>query len=70
MLDLVLGITETTTGDERWLTPDDAAERLQLHRNSIYEACRAGALRHARIGRRIRIREAWLEDLVKVQPSA
>lgn len=53
-----------------WLTPDDAAERLQLHRNSIYEAIRANKLRHARIGRRIRIREAWLDDLLTVPAAA
>jgi excisionase family DNA binding protein len=49
-----------------WLTPDDAAARLQLHRNSIYEAIRQNKLRHARIGRRIRIRESWLDDLLQL----
>jgi excisionase family DNA binding protein len=53
-----------------WLTVDDAAEKLQLHRNSIYEACRLGKMRHVRIGRKIRIKEEWLEDLMHMSEAA
>ena len=48
-----------------------AAAKLQLHRQTIYEAIRGNRLRHVRVGKRaIRIREAWLDDMLTISTPA
>jgi len=50
--------------DSPWLTVKDAAARLGVHPQFIYEACGALGLTHTRVGRgrgKIRIRQVWLE---------
>lgn len=58
------------TDEGAWLTPEQVATRLQLHRNSVYDAVRQGRIRSARIGRRIRIRENWVDDLLQVADAS
>lgn len=47
-----------------WLCVDQAAERALVSRRTIYNACRDGALRHARVGGRrdIRLRPEWVDE--------
>lgn len=48
-----------------WLTISEASERARCCRRTIYNAVRAGHLRPARVGSRLRFRpesvDAWLE---------
>lgn len=51
-----------------WLTPRQVAERLGVHRKTIYSAIRSGGLRHTRLGRargHIRIRTSWLDAFIE-----
>jgi excisionase family DNA binding protein len=69
--ELVAAITvEANQGEERWLTPEQAARHVGVHRRTIYRALAAGALRGGRVrtargGTRWRIRladvDAWVE---------
>ena len=52
----------TEPNDERLLTVNDVAERLQVHPITIRRHIKAGKLRSVRIGRSVRIREADLEE--------
>lgn len=47
------------------LTVAEAAERLRVSKDAIYDACKAGQLRHLRINRSIRIPEAAFDEWVK-----
>lgn len=53
-----------------WLTVDDVAEQLRVPRGFVYEAVRLNKIRHARIGRKIRIRESWVNDLLEMSVAA
>lgn len=46
-----------------WLTVGEAAERVGVSRDTIYAACEARGLRHARVGGRriIRLRPEWVD---------
>ena len=46
-----------------WLTVDQAAVYAQVSARTLYRECRAGRLRHARVGgrREVRIRCAWID---------
>lgn len=46
-----------------WLTVPDAAEYAGLKRDTIYNACERGDLRHVRVGgrRAIRLRREWID---------
>ena len=52
----------TEPNDERLLTVNDVAERLQLHHITVRRHIKAGKLRAVRVGRSVRIREADLEE--------
>ena len=57
-----LGVARTMDGDAEWLTPKAAAALLGISVDTIYDACAAGELRHARLGHStIRIRRPWLD---------
>ena len=47
-----------------WLTIGDAAAYVQTSPRTLYRECRAGRLRHARIGgrREVRVRREWLDE--------
>lgn len=48
--------------DQEWFTPQEAADYLRIHVESIYEACRSRGLRHVKLGHSTtRIRRAWLD---------
>ena len=55
----------TEANDERLLTVNDVAERLQLHPITVRRHIKAGQLRAVRIGRSVRIREADLEEYLE-----
>jgi excisionase family DNA binding protein len=47
-----------------WLTVKEAAARLTVHPQFIYEACAVMGLTHTRVGHgrgKIRIRQSWLD---------
>lgn len=53
-------------------TPDDAVTYLGLDRQGLGQPlealrwlCRTGQLKYTKIGRRIRFREEWLDDLIE-----
>jgi excisionase family DNA binding protein len=59
-----LVLAEVTAGDStnEWLTPTQAAARLNVSRFTIYEMCQQRKLRHKRVGRTIRIRQSDLAE--------
>jgi excisionase family DNA binding protein len=59
--------------EDAWLTVNEAAERLAMNPQFIYDACAVMGLKHARVGRgrgRIRIRATWLEEWVEARTLA
>ena len=44
---------------------EEAAEYLGLHPSTITELCHDGALRHAKIGRALRIRREWCNEYLE-----
>ena len=48
--------------EDRLLTVNDVAERLQVHPITVRRHIKAGKLRAVRVGRSVRIREAALEE--------
>ena len=52
----------TEANDERLLTVNDVAARLQVHPITVRRHIKAGKLRAVRVGRSVRIREAALEE--------
>jgi excisionase family DNA binding protein len=64
------------TDQPEFLTVREAAERLRLNEQTIRNWIDAGELRSVRVGRRVRIPRAWLDDFVGYrqdsgkQPSA
>ncbi len=56
--------------DDRWLTPAQVAERLQVTERTIYAWLSAGALRGAKIGRIWRIPESALQALLDVRMNS
>lgn len=53
----------TAAAPSPWLTVPEAAARARVSRRTIYDACRRGQLRHARVGGRrdIRLRAEWVD---------
>lgn len=47
------------------LTVNEAAARLGLSIDAVYDLCKSGRLQHERMGRAIRIRPEWLQNLRK-----
>lgn len=77
--ELVAELTAATDreGDERWLTPEQAASRVGVHRRTIYRALTAGVLPGGRVrtangGTRWRIRvadvDAWVQAKDEPRP--
>jgi len=45
-----------------WVSPREAADYLGVGVDTIYEACAAGSLKHAKLGyRTIRLRREWID---------
>ncbi len=45
-----------------WMTPREAADYLGVGIDTIYDACAAGGLKHAKLGHRtIRLRREWVD---------
>ena len=55
----------TGSNEERLLTVNDVAERLQLHPITVRRHIKAGKLRAVRVGRAVRVREADLDDFLR-----
>ena len=53
--------------EERLLTVNDVAERLQLHPITVRRHIKAGKLRAVRVGRAVRVRESDLETYLDVE---
>lgn len=43
-------------------TVADVARALRVGRSTVYDLCRRGRLRYARIGRQLRFAPAWVEE--------
>lgn len=54
---------------EQWLTPDEVAERLKLHRGTVYRLVSSGVLPAHRIDRAIRIDAAELDWWLRARPE-
>ena len=63
----------TWSGDEPemredgFLTVAEAAKRLGMGRQFIYDACARMGLKHTRMGRHIRIHSSWLDAWVEAR---
>lgn len=55
--------------DEKLLTPDQVAERLQVSVQTIYTWMRSGYLPSVKMGRLWRVRPNDLEDFIKQQKT-
>jgi excisionase family DNA binding protein len=55
---------EDWTGDHDWVTTRQAADFLQLHVRTIQRYARDGAIQHARVGGRVRLRRIDVERLL------
>jgi len=65
-----------SNGSERidvspWCTVVEAAAYCKLSTKTIWRACRAGQLRHARVGgrREVRTQRAWCDDWLLASAS-
>lgn len=47
------------------LTPKDVQVRLSCSRATVYRLFATGAIRHVRIGTRVKTCEAWIEEYLK-----
>lgn len=60
----ILANTSTTfsADPDPWLTTRQAGDEIHVHEATIRRECKAGRLRHAKVGGRksIRIRRSWL----------
>ncbi len=52
--------------DEKWLTPTQVMERLQISKSKFYLEVAVGTLKYYKLGKMIRVREsdleAWLQS--------
>ena len=57
-------LPRTSSSTRRRPTAGEAAQRVGVYVETIYDACKTGGLKHARIGgrRSIRIQAEWLDD--------
>lgn len=51
------------------LTAEEAAQLLRVAESQIYRLCRQGKLKHARLGRWVRIPRQVVLDLLQCSPS-
>ena len=54
---------------DEYMTVAQAAERYNLGKSTLYDACEAGKLKHSRAGKAIRLRPADLEQYLEGQES-
>lgn len=55
------------TGDD-WLSPRDAADKIGVNVETIYDACAERGLQHVKLGHStIRIKPEWLETWMLTQ---
>ncbi len=52
------------------MRPEEVAEALRCGRSSVYEAIRRGDIRAVRLGRRVLVPRAALEELLGIQGAA
>jgi len=59
---LANALTPFIADPDPWLTSKQAGEEVHVHEATIRRECKAGRLRHAKVGGRknIRIRRSWL----------
>jgi excisionase family DNA binding protein len=56
---------QSAAGD--FLTLDEVARRLNVNRETVRRLALAGKIRFIRVGARLRIREAWVEEFINAQ---
>jgi excisionase family DNA binding protein len=54
--------TQANIPDDPWLDLHAAAERANCHEATLRRLIRRGKMRHARLGKLIRIRASWLDS--------
>jgi putative molybdopterin biosynthesis protein len=54
---------------EQWLTPDEVAEQLKLHRGSVYRLISTGVLPAVRIDRALRVSRVELDEWLRSEPE-
>jgi excisionase family DNA binding protein len=47
---------------QEFFSPEEIADLLGIAAYTVRELCRRGLMRHARVGRRIRIKRQWAEE--------
>jgi excisionase family DNA binding protein len=52
-----------------WLTPDEVAERLKLHRGTVYRLIAGGILPAVRIERALRVSSVELDEWLRSEPE-
>jgi excisionase family DNA binding protein len=56
--------------DQKLLSPEQVAERLQISRWTVMDYLRAGKIKGLKVGRLWRIKEQALEDFLEGEPTA
>lgn len=46
-------------------TVRDVAAAMTVSKSTVYELCKTGELRHAKVGRQLRFAPAWVEDYLR-----
>jgi excisionase family DNA binding protein len=54
--------TQATPSDDPWLDLHKAASRANCHEATLRRLIRRGKLRHARLGKLIRVRASWVDE--------
>jgi excisionase family DNA binding protein len=55
-------VERSAARESTWMTPREAADYLGVGIDTIYDACAAGGLKHAKLGHRtIRLRREWVD---------
>lgn len=52
--------------NQEFFSPEEIAQLLGIAAYTVRELCRRGKMRHARVGRRIRIKRQWAEEYMMV----
>jgi excisionase family DNA binding protein len=58
-----MGHDATLVREDAYLTPQEAADYLKVSKDTICDACAAGALKASKLGHRtVRFKRQWLDD--------
>ena len=53
--------------NQEFFSPEEIARLLGIAPYTVRELCRRGKMRHARVGRRIRIKRQWAEEYMSAR---